>query len=102
MAASFLNAPDDGAAAASLPVDLDPVDRRLLTLLQIRFPLVPEPFRALAEELGIGEAEVLARARRLKGEGVLRQISAIFDSRRLGYTSTLVAVDLPPERLEEG
>jgi len=84
------------------PAEIDPLDRRLLNLLQRRFPLLPQPFQALAEELGIGEGEALSRTCRLKEQGVIRQISGIFDSRRLGYTSTLVAMEVPPESIDEG
>jgi len=48
----------------------------------------------------VDEAEVLERTQQLKRDGVIRQVSAIFDSRRLGYQSTLVAFQVPEERLD--
>ncbi|MBI1865635.1 MAG: Lrp/AsnC family transcriptional regulator [Nitrospirae bacterium] len=80
---------------------LDAVDRRLLNLLQADFPLVPEPFAAIGKDLGIAEADVLERIGRLKAEKIIRQISAIFDTRALGYASSLVAARVPAGRLEE-
>jgi len=80
---------------------MDAIDRRLLNLIQKDFPLVARPFTAIGEQLGISEEDVLARARRLKKGGVIRQISAIFDSRRLGYSSTLVTMDIPEEHIDE-
>jgi DNA-binding Lrp family transcriptional regulator len=80
---------------------MDEVDRRLLNRIQEDFPLVEEPFAALGRALGCDEAEVLARTRRLREERVIRQISAIFDTRALGYHSTLVAMRIAPGRLEE-
>lgn len=80
---------------------MDKIDKRLLNIIQMRFPLVPEPYQVIAAELGISEEELLERARRLKDEQIIRQISAIFDSRRLGYSSTLVAMDIPEEHIEE-
>jgi len=80
---------------------MDAIDRRLLNLIQKDFPLVARPFAAIGEQLGISEEDVLARARRLKKGGVIRQISAIFDSRRLGYSSTLVTMDIPEEHIDE-
>ncbi|MBI3393138.1 MAG: Lrp/AsnC family transcriptional regulator, partial [Nitrospirae bacterium] len=80
---------------------LDAVDRRLLNLLQADFPLVPEPFAAIGKDLGIAEADVLERIGRLKAEKIIRQISAIFDTRALGYASSLVAARIPAGRLEE-
>lgn len=80
---------------------VDTVDRRLLTLIQKEFPLVVRPFAAIGEQIGISEEDALARARRLKEADIIRQISAIFDSRRLGYSSTLVAMDIPEEQIDE-
>ena len=81
---------------------LDSLDRRLLNRIQEDFPLVPAPYAALAATLGTDEADVLARIARLRGAAIVRQISAIFDTRALGYRSTLVAMRLPPERLDAG
>jgi DNA-binding Lrp family transcriptional regulator len=81
-------------------IPLSPFDGQLLTLLQREFPLVATPFATLAARMEVDEAEVLERTKQLKGEGVIRQISAIFDSRRLGYQSTLVAFRVPGERLD--
>jgi DNA-binding Lrp family transcriptional regulator len=80
---------------------IDAIDRRLLNLIQKDFPLVERPFAVIGEELGIAEDDVVARARRLKEAGIIRQTSAIFDSRRLGYSSTLVAMDIPEEDIDE-
>ena len=81
---------------------MDLTDRKLLNLVQSRFPLVETPYQRLAEELGISEQEVLRRLGELKGQNVVRQISAIFDTRRLGYKTTLVAVAYAPEKLAPG
>lgn len=80
---------------------LDAVDRALLEPLQADFPLTPRPFAALGRSLGLEEAEVLVRVRRLKESNVIRQISAIFDTRRLGYQSTLVAFHVSDAALED-
>lgn len=76
-------------------------DRALLDLIQTDFPLVERPYLALAEKLGTTEDEVIASMRKLKDLHVLRQISAIFDSRRLGYRSSLVAMKVAPDRVRE-
>jgi len=80
---------------------LDNTDRRLLNLVQGNLPLRTRPFDPLAEALGLPMAEVLQRTQRLKDLGIIRQISAIFDTRRLGYHSTLVAARVAPGRLAE-
>ncbi|MBI4597064.1 MAG: Lrp/AsnC family transcriptional regulator [Candidatus Omnitrophica bacterium] len=83
-----------------LPV-LDPIDRALLTEVQKQFPVVHRPFEQLGEKLGLSEQECLARVGRLKSEHVIRQLSAIFDTRTLGYQSTLAAMKVDPERVDE-
>jgi DNA-binding Lrp family transcriptional regulator len=80
---------------------LDVVDQELLERLQADFPLTPRPFAVLARSLNLEEAEVLARVRRLKEANVIRQISAIFDTRRLGYQSTLVAFHVADAALDD-
>jgi DNA-binding Lrp family transcriptional regulator len=63
----------------------------LLYRLQNSFPLTKYPFEELSKELNCGEDEVINLVKRLKDEKVIRQISAIFDTKRLGYHSSLVA-----------
>jgi len=72
----------------------------LLYKLQNAFPLAARPFEILAGELGRSEEEVLEEVRRLKEEGIIRQTSAIFDTKRLGYHSSLVAFKVPEEQIE--
>ena len=81
--------------------ELDDVDRRLLNILQTGFPLAGQPYRAIGDQLGIGEDDVIERVRVHKNSGLVREISAIFATRRLGYKTTLVAMRLPPARLDE-
>ena len=81
---------------------MDLTDRKLLNLIQAPFPLVDQPYLALAESLDITEDEVIDRLAALKRSNVLRQISAIFDTRRLGYKTTLVAMAYDPDKLHQG
>jgi DNA-binding Lrp family transcriptional regulator len=71
-------------------------------MLQKSFPCEARPFHAMGLGLGISEAECLQRVRAMKAEGLIRQVSAIFDSRRLGYQSALIAARIPAARLEAG
>ncbi len=88
----------DGNAADGL----DRKDRELLDVLQGDFPLVDRPYRSVGEPMGITEQEAMSRIQRLREVGIIRQLSAIFDTRKLGYKSTLVAARLPECRLEAG
>ena len=81
--------------------ELEELDRELLNAVQWDFPLEPRPFAALGERLGLDEPAVRARVARVKELGVLRQLSAIFDTRALGYGSSLVAAKIDPDRVDE-
>ena len=81
---------------------MDIIDRKLLNTIQTEFPLVDEPYAQIAKELDISENELLERLTELKQQNVVRQISAIFDTRRLGYKTTLVAFAYDSEKLHNG
>ena len=83
------------------PIVLSDFDRDLLNALQWDFPIVPRPFAAIAERLGVEESVVLERVNAVKEIGVLRQMSAIFDTRALGYQSALIAARVAPEHIDE-
>ena len=70
-----------------------------LNLIQEDFPITAAPFAEVAARLGIGEAEVLDRIGRLKEEGIIRRIGAVFDLRKLGFASTLCAARVPEEKM---
>lgn len=81
----------------------DELDRRLLTILQKEIPLVRLPFQKIGEECRVSEGEIIRRVRRLKEEEkVIRQISAIFDTKNLGYKSTLVAMKFDDDTIDSG
>jgi siroheme decarboxylase len=77
--------------AGGAAVPLDETDKRLMNLLQSSFPLEREPFAAIAGEAGIDVGEAKARTQRLLDERIIREITPIFDTRALGYSSMLVA-----------
>jgi DNA-binding Lrp family transcriptional regulator len=83
------------------PDDLDDLDRELLNAVQWDFPLEARPFAVLADRLGIDEPSVRARVAKVKEAGVLRQLSAIFDTRALGYNSALVAAKMDPDTIDD-
>ena len=80
---------------------MEATDRALLNEIQQRFPLEARPYAALAQRLSLSEEEVLARLLNLKREGILRQISAIFNPAALGYRTTLVAAAVSEEKLSQ-
>src|SRR6185436_11695988 len=82
----------DGSA-----VPLDELDKRLLNLLQGSFPIASRPYAAVAELAGVTQEEVLTRTKRLLDERIIREVTPIFDTRALGYSSMLVAAKVDPE-----
>jgi DNA-binding Lrp family transcriptional regulator len=82
----------DGAA-----VPLDETDKRLLNLMQGSFPLAERPYAEVARLAELSEDEVLRRTRRLLDERIIREVTPIFDTRVLGYSSMLVAAKVDAE-----
>ena len=81
---------------------LDVVDRRIVAATQAGLPLVREPYRAVAEKLGLDQAEVIARLRRLLDEGAIRRIGAIPNHYALGFTANGMSVwDVADEAVAE-
>ena len=78
---------------------LDDIDKKLLNLVQVEFPLCKEPFLALGLKLGISDDEALRRIERLKAAGIIRQICPVFDAKRIGYQTTLVGIRVAATRL---
>lgn len=79
----------------------DAADRRIINALQGGFPLVDEPYRQVADELGLGEAELLARLRRLLDERVLTRFGPMFQIERMGGAFVLAAMAVPEDRYDE-
>jgi len=81
-------------------LDIESIERKLLGLLQRSFPLVSRPYCELALELGVAESDVLDIIKGFREKGLVRQISPVIDARRLGYQSTLIAVEVPARELD--
>jgi DNA-binding Lrp family transcriptional regulator len=78
-------------------IPLEELDRRLLNLMQGRFPIEPRPYARVAELAEISEEEVMTRVQHLLDERIIRQVTPIFDTRALGYSSMLVAAKVDAE-----
>lgn len=79
---------------------LSGAERALLNRIQSGFPLEPRPYAVLGRELGLDEDTAFELVRALRARGLIRRIGANFHSASLGYSSTLCAAKVPPERLE--
>lgn len=76
-------------------------DKSLLAVVQEGFPLVARPFEELGQRIGISEEEAIALYKRLKEEKIVRQTSAILDTKKLGYDSSLVAFMMEDASLDD-
>jgi DNA-binding Lrp family transcriptional regulator len=79
---------------------MDALDQQLLNEMQDRFPLIKEPFVELAARTDASEAQVIEHLKGMRASGVLRQVSPIFDTKALGYATSLVAMRVPEAKLK--
>ena len=79
---------------------MDNLDKEILNEIQWTFPLTSQPYHDIAKKFKITPEIVKERLNNLKKIGVLRQLSAIFDTRKLGYKSSLVAMEIEPDNLD--
>ncbi len=79
---------------------MDEIDKKILNILQKEFPLTAQPFLVVAEKCGISEEETLKRVQKMKDEGIIRRIGAVFDGAKLGRVSTLCAARVPEDKID--
>ena len=71
---------------------IDETDRRIVAASQAGLPLVPRPYHALAERLGLAPEEVMARMRRMLDTGVIRRLGAVPNHYALGLAANGMSV----------
>ncbi|MCP4375222.1 MAG: radical SAM protein [bacterium] len=80
---------------------LDDHDKVIMSVIQANFPVDRRPFERLAAYLDDDADDIIRRVRKMQSDGIIRRLGAVFDSRSLGYVSTLVAAKVAPENLDE-
>lgn len=81
---------------------LDELDKKIIAVMQEDFPLVAEPYREIADQLGISEEELLKRLRTYSQSGKIRKMGAVLRHREVGYAANaLCAWIVPKERIQE-
>ncbi|MFQ5976330.1 MAG: siroheme decarboxylase subunit beta [Candidatus Hydrothermarchaeales archaeon] len=81
---------------------LDKKDKLILRALQDDIPLVSRPFKAVGENLGIREDEVIAGVKNMLDKGIVRRFSASLRHRKLGIVSNPLCIWMVPgEKVEE-
>lgn len=84
-----------------LDAALSSIDRKVLTIIQSGFPIAPRPYEVIGEQVGLTEAEALATVRSLKERKIIRRLGANFNSKGLGWRSTLCAAKVSEDKLDE-
>ncbi len=78
----------------------DDIDRRIIDYIQLNFPLVTKPFKAIGEIVNTGEADIIRRIQNLKKQNIIRFIGPILDAQKIGYRTTLIAMTIPDKYLK--
>lgn len=95
-----LSAPQGTAEVTRPDNNLDDIDRRILNIIQSHFPIEARPYRAIGQQVGLTEAEVMDRITALKEAEVIRRLGGNVSSRSVGYVSTLCAASVPDDKFD--
>ncbi len=79
------------------PIELSGDDIATIRASQGPMPVIPEPYAAAAERLGVSQEEVLHRLESLRERGGLRRVAAILYHRRAGFSANGMGVWKVPE-----
>ena len=81
---------------------LDQLDREIIFATQEGLPLVPQPYHAVAEQVGSTPEIVMQRMRHMLEKGVIRRIAAVPNHYALGYSANgMTGWDVADERIDE-
>ena len=81
---------------------LDELDKKIISIMQDEFPIVPEPYKEIAAMVGISEEELLERLKQYKESGKIRKMGAVLKHREVGYNANgLCAWIVPEEKIQE-
>ena len=72
--------------------DEDELDRRIVLATQSGLPVVAEPYRQVAEQLGITTQLLMDRLEAMKKDNRIRRIGVVPNHYRLGYTANGMSV----------
>ncbi|MEN6567711.1 MAG: AsnC family transcriptional regulator [Veillonellales bacterium] len=76
---------------------LDSLDKKIIAAMQADLPIVAEPYRELAERLGISETELLRRLKSYRETGKMRKMGAVLRHRIVGYAANALCAWIVPE-----
>jgi DNA-binding Lrp family transcriptional regulator len=76
-------------------------EKKILNIIQTEFPIHPRPYKIIGEKLNLSEEEAFEHTKNLIDKCIIRRLGATFDSKKLGYASTLCAANVPEEKVKE-
>ena len=80
--------------------EMDQTDKKILNTIQTDFPIAQQPFKVIADRLGLSEDELISRISRMKADKLIRRIGGNFSPDKLGYHSTLCAAQVPEDKID--
>ena len=81
---------------------IDEFDKKVISLIQGDLPVDPRPFAMLADQIGLTEAQFIARIKDLKERGIIRRFGATLRHQEAGFNSNaMVAWVVPDHRIDE-
>ncbi|MDD1622439.1 MAG: AsnC family transcriptional regulator [Methylococcaceae bacterium] len=80
---------------------MDDIDKAIVNRLQQGFPICESPYRAVAEQMGITEIQLLDRLKALLADGVLSRFGPMYHAEQMGGALTLAALKVPDERFDK-
>jgi len=83
-----------------MSLELTPLEQRVLNRIQQDFPLSPDPYGEIAQQVECTPDEAYEAVQRLRERGIIRRIGASFAAAKIGYVSVLVAARVHPDALE--
>lgn len=78
------------------------LEKSIIRRLQEEIPIVPEPYKVIAEELGISEQQLLENIKSLRDKKMLKRISGILHHRTVGFKANAMVVwSVPKDKVKE-
>ncbi|MCE5284865.1 MAG: AsnC family transcriptional regulator [Pelosinus sp.] len=71
---------------------IDKLDKKIIAAMQVDIPLVKEPYKLIADQLGITETELLKRLHSYKRSGKLRKMGVVLRHRQVGYAANALCI----------
>lgn len=81
---------------------VDELDKKIINILQKDIPVVPRPYKIIADQLGIKEDDILKRIEAMVQKGVIRRFGATLYHQEAGFSANaMVAWVIPEDKVDE-